>query len=143
MIQVNGFLNTISIRFDGAKSSSANKPPVCYVISPTNDPNLFLIVSKCQLQLSSKNMPDICHYKTTEKRLFVIHGQYIAIGFTYQTGFPCNVSKRNQHVCDLDRIELVDPIATKTPIQFNVPSTQGVAITFNIDPCPGKITMFF
>jgi len=142
MIQVNGFLSTISIRFDSTERSSADKPPVCYVTSPTNDPNSFLIVSKCQLQLSSKSMPDICHYKTAEKRLFVIHGQYIAIGFTYRTGFPCHVSKRNQYSCDLDRVERVRRIAAKTPIQFNVHSTQGVAITFNIDPCPGKITIF-
>jgi hypothetical protein len=88
-------------------------------------------------------LTDICYYKTAEKRLFVTNGQYIAIGFTQQTGFPCNVSQRNQHSIDLDQIELVCPIAAKTPIQFNVESSRGVSIRFNIEPSPGKRTNFF
>jgi len=143
MIQVNGFLNTISIRFDSPKPFSEHKSPVCYLISPTNDPNSFLIVSKCQLRLLSNNLTDICHYITAGKSLFVTNGQYIGIGFTQETGFPCNVSQRNQHSFDLDQIEVVCPIAGKTPIQFNVESSQGVSIRFNIDPSPSKRTILF
>ncbi|CAF1186544.1 unnamed protein product [Rotaria sp. Silwood1] len=137
MIQANGFLNTISIRFDNSsKPFPVDKLPVCYLISPTNNPNSFLIAFKCQLQSLSNNMKDIFHYKTAEKPPFVTNGQYIAIGFTYETGFPCNVPQRNQHSLDLSRIELILSTAAKTSIQFNVESRQGVAISFNIDSSP-------
>jgi hypothetical protein len=140
MIQVNGFLNTISIRFDSTKSFSANKPLVCYLVSSTNDLKSFLTVYKCQLQPSSNKSTVIHHYKTAEKKLFVTPGQYIAIAFTDQTGFPSNVPQRNQHSVDLDQIENVCSIAGKRSIQFNVESELGVAISFTIDPSPGKST---
>jgi hypothetical protein len=145
MIQMNGFLNKISICFDDTKPFSVNHRLYCYLISPTNDPNSFLIVYKCLLRSISNNSSNICHYENADKQkaLFVTNGQYIAIGFTHQTGFPCNVSQRNQHSIRLDQIEHLSSLPAKTPIQFNVDSSQGVAITFNIVPSPGERRICF
>ena len=114
-------------------------------MSPTNDSNSYIIAAKCHLQSSSNNLSDIRHYKTIGKPLFVSRGQYIAIGFTHGTGFPCNVSQRSQHSIDLSQIELVSPIGDDRPIHFNVERTQGAAISFNINPSPGNtiIMLFF
>jgi len=137
-IQVNGFLNTVSIRFDNTKSYTPNSLLVCYLISPTNDPNLFHIAYKCSLEPISNNSTNLCHYKTTDARVFVTNGQYIAIGFTHQTGFPCNISRRNQHSLGLDQIESLSPFPSKRSIQFNVKNSHGVAISFNIVSSPGE-----
>ncbi|UJR10974.1 hypothetical protein I4U23_015159 [Adineta vaga] len=136
MIQINGFLNTISIRFDSTKLLLSNRSLVCYLISPTDDLNSFLIVHKCQLRLVPTIFSDIHQYKTIEKQIFVTSGQYIAIGFTPQTGFPCAIPQRNQHSINLNQIINRSPTAAKQPIQFKVNSQLGVAISFTIDPVP-------
>ncbi len=137
MIQINGFLHTISIRFDNTKPYSPNHPLCCYLISPTNHPNLFHIAYKCSLQSISNTPTNLCHYKTLDKQLFVTNGQYIAIGFTHQTGFPCNVPHRNQHSLRLDQIEDLC-LPSKRPIEFQGKSSDGVAVSFNILPSPGE-----
>jgi hypothetical protein len=138
MIQINGFLNTISIRFDNTIPRSSNSPLCCYLISPTNDPTLFYIAYKCSLQLTSANSTNLCQYKTTEKQLFVTNGQYIAIAFTQQTGFPCIVPHRNQHSIRLEQIEDSCYFSNKRAVQFEGNRSEGVAISFNILPSPGE-----
>jgi hypothetical protein len=142
MVQVNGFLNTISIRFRSRTESSVRTSPVCYFISPTNNPKLFLIALKCKLHPLSTTVTDICHYKPAEE-LFVSSGLYIAIGFTHETGFPCNVSQRNQHSFELDPKEVKSFILARKPIEFHDESAQGAAISFNINPSSGIRSVSF
>lgn len=142
IIQINGYLRSVLIRFDKEMQFRSDKHIYCYLISPSNKSNSFYISSKYKLIEMKNDLSAQRYYYETkvDEKLFVCNGQYIAISFTNETGFPRSVSRRNQHSLELDQIEKA--LSHGESVEFNVDSELGVAISFDIEPLLSKITCF-